>query len=121
MINHSPIGRLVGASMLVASLATAAHAQLTGDTCTDPIQFSGDGVVSLDMSTMVQPSAHNWNGQGCVEQSINPESDAYICWTATVDGLVDVPTRTCCPNAAPTTTAGNRASSAAKSNAAKNT
>ncbi|MEE2681871.1 MAG: hypothetical protein VX641_05810 [Planctomycetota bacterium] len=86
------IRRCLGATLLAATCSAAVHAQLTGDTCSDPLQFSGDGVVSIDMSTMIQPSAHNWNGQGCVEQSINPESDAYICWTATVDGLVDVST-----------------------------
>lgn len=88
-----PIHRTVAVSaLLVASLATATHAQSSGDTCGDPVQFSGDGVVSLDFSVLTQPTTHTWSGQGCAEPSIFPQHDAYICWTATVDGLVEVAT-----------------------------
>ena len=88
-----PLQRILTTALVVTAASGAtAHAQLVGDTCNDPIQFSGDGVLSMDMSTFTQPTTHNWSGQGCIESSIFPEHDAYICWTATVDGLVEIST-----------------------------
>ena len=73
-------------------LASGAHAQVTGDVCSDPIQVSGNVQVQLDMSTMTIPGAPDWMDKGCFTNNPSHDIDAYICWTSNVDGIVDIQT-----------------------------
>ena len=78
--------------LFVFGAASAVHGQVTGDLCGNPIQASGDAAISLDMAQMTQPDAFGWQGSECFEGNPGHEIDAYICWTPTFDGMVEIST-----------------------------
>ncbi len=72
--------------------AGAVHGQVAGDVCATAIQASGDASINLDMAQMTQTDGFGWIGSDCFETNVGHEIDAYICWSPTFDGVVEIST-----------------------------
>ena len=83
---------LMAGCLFVLGAASSVQGQVAGDVCGTAIQASGDASVYLDMAQMTQTDAFSWLGTDCFEGNLGHEIDAYICWSPTFDGVVEIST-----------------------------
>ncbi|MBI5863256.1 MAG: hypothetical protein HZB38_01830, partial [Planctomycetes bacterium] len=77
------------ALLLLACMAGSIFAQAPNDDCTNPLQISGNGTFTFDLSQAVYdiPILDN-----CAGRTIDLSRDLWYCWTASCNGMVTITT-----------------------------